>query len=108
MRFLSGAATFLLALDEGGEVAGLNRAILLGERSRLSRRTRQMSVASGAMHVFAISGLHVMAVAKELVVLLAAFLVPRRFAGVVAIPILWGYVHLIVLFAFLRRSRNVV
>ena len=77
-----------------GTVA-LNRAILLGERARLPVRTRQVFVASGTMHVFAISGLHVMAVAKVLVCLLALCGLSRRGAGAMAIPILWGYVHLI-------------
>ena len=84
-----------LGLGHDREAAALNRAILLGERSRLPRRTRQVFVASGTMHVFAISGLHVMAVAKVLVLLLTLLLVPRRWAGVVAIPVLWGYVRLI-------------
>ena len=77
-----------------GTVA-LNRAILLGERARLPARTKQVFVESGTMHVFAISGLHVMAVAKVLVCLLALCGLSRRGAGAVAIPILWGYVHLI-------------
>lgn len=84
-----------LGLDHDGETMSLNRAILLGERSRLPRRTKRVFVASGTMHVFAISGLHVMAVAGVLWVLLAAAFVPRRLAGAVAIPILWGYVGVI-------------
>ena len=84
-----------LGLDADREAASLNRAILLGERFRLSRRMRNVFVASGTMHVFAISGLHVMAVAKVLTFLLAFTFFPRRMAGLVAIPLLWGYVHLI-------------
>lgn len=82
-----------LEYDHG--TAALNRAILLGERARLPVRTRQVFVESGTMHVFAISGLHVMAVAKVLVCLLALCGLSRRGAGAAAIPILWGYVHLI-------------
>ena len=84
-----------LGLEYDRETVSLNRAILLGERSRLPWRTKHVFVASGTMHVFAISGLHVMAVAGVLMVLLALVLIPRRLAGVVAIPILWGYVYLI-------------
>lgn len=84
-----------LGLDGDRDAASLNRAILLGERFRLSRRMRNVFVASGTMHVFAISGLHVMAVAEVLAFLLALTFFPRRMAGLVAIPILWGYVHLI-------------
>ena len=82
-----------LAYDH--EVVALNRAILLGERKALPGRTRQVFVESGTMHVFAISGLHVMAVAKVLSYLLALLCVPRRFVGMLALPVLWGYVCLI-------------
>lgn len=84
-----------LGLEYDREAASLNRAILLGERSCLPRRTKRVFTASGTMHVFAISGLHVMAVAMVLFRLSALLLVPLRFAGLVAIPLLWGYVFLV-------------
>lgn len=84
-----------IGLENAPDVVGLGRAILLGERNRLPLRTRRIFVESGTMHVFAISGLHVMAVADVLTFLLLALLVPRRFVGIVAIPLLWGYVRLI-------------
>lgn len=84
-----------IGLERDREVAALNRAILLGERSRLPRRMKETFVNSGAMHVFAISGLHVMAVAGVLVYLLMLFLVPLRLVGALAIPLLWGYVWMI-------------
>lgn len=84
-----------LGLDADCEAASLNRAILLGERFRLPKRLKKVFVASGTMHVFAISGLHVMAVAGVLMFLLAFTFIPQRMVGVVAIPILWGYVHLV-------------
>lgn len=84
-----------LGLGEDREVASLNRAILLGERARIPKRLKKVFVASGTMHVFAISGLHVMTVAKVLAYLLALTFISRRVAGVVAIPVLWGYVCLI-------------
>ena len=84
-----------VGLDHDRETAALNRAILLGERRRLPWRTKRIFVASGTMHVFAISGLHVMAVAGVLSSLLSLLFVPRRFAGAAAIPLLWGYVGVI-------------
>ena len=84
-----------LGLDADREAASLNRAILLGERSRLPKRLKEVFVASGTMHVFAISGLHVMAVAGVLMYLLSLTFLPRRLAGVVALPVLWGYVCLV-------------
>lgn len=84
-----------LGLERERETVALSRAILLGERSRLPRRTKQLFVDSGTMHVFAISGLHVMAVADVLTCLLRLLWLPRPVAGWLAIPLLWGYVRLI-------------
>jgi len=84
-----------IGLGADRETAALSRAILLGERSRLPRRAKRLFVESGTMHVFAISGLHVMAIADVLALVLALTLLPRRFIGLAAIPFLWGYVFLI-------------
>lgn len=84
-----------LGLERDWEVAALNRAILFGDRTRLPARTKRMFVESGTMHVFAISGLHVMAVARVLALVMAVLFVPRRFCGVIALPFLWGYVGVI-------------
>lgn len=84
-----------LGLENERECAGLSRAILLGERRRLPARTKRLFVESGTMHVFAISGLHVMAVATVLKVLLMLVLVSRRLSDLLALPLLWGYVLLI-------------
>lgn len=81
-----------LGLGASPEAAALNRAILLGERTRLPRVLKQAFVESGTIHVFAISGLHVMVVAEVLVVLLSGFFFPRRWVGLLAVPLLWGYV----------------
>ena len=84
-----------LGLERERETVALSRAILLGERSRLPWRTKRLFVESGTMHVFAISGLHVMAVADVLTCLLRLLWLPRPLAGWLAIPLLWGYVLLI-------------
>ena len=84
-----------IGLEEDWESSTLARAILLGEKRRLPYQTRRLFVESGTMHVFAISGLHVMAIAKVLTLCLALLLVPVRFAGLASAPLLWGYVALI-------------
>ena len=84
-----------LGLSHDRELVQLNRAILLGERATLSPRLKRTFVESGTIHVFAISGLHVMAVARVLMFLFQLLLVPRRFTGLATIPVLWGYVALI-------------
>ena len=77
------------------DAAALNRAILLGERRGLPKQARRVFAASGAMHVFAVSGVHVMAVAKVLALLAQLLFVPKRLAGAAAIPFVWGYVCVI-------------
>lgn len=84
-----------IGLEREGEMVALNRAILLGERRRLPSRARRTFVESGTIHVFAISGLHVMAVAGLLYWLMRMCFVPLRLAGVAAVPILWVYVWVV-------------
>ena len=81
-----------IGLAHDPEAAALNRAMLLGERSAMPRSAKKVFVESGAIHVFAISGLHVMVVARVLVVLLALLCVPYRLQGAIAMPAVWGYV----------------
>jgi len=81
-----------IGLDESKSAADLNRAILLGERSRLAKSDRDAFAAAGTIHVFAISGLHVMLVAGALSLLLSICGVPVRAAGIALVPILWTYV----------------
>lgn len=76
------------------ELAGLNRAILLGRRGGLSRERRQVFADAGTLHVFAISGLHVMVVAWLLQTALARLDVPSPLRGFVCVPLVWGYVVL--------------
>jgi len=84
-----------LGLSHDRELAGLNRAILLGERANLPFTTRRTFVDAGTIHVFAISGLHVMIVAWVIVYLLLFLRLPLRLAGLVSLPVLWGYVAVI-------------
>lgn len=84
-----------IGLEHAPELASLNRAILLGERKRLPPELRRIFVDSGAIHIFAISGLHVMVMAKILMFAVALVFVPLRWQGLVALPFLWGYVALI-------------
>lgn len=91
-RACSGCAG--VGLEWSSELAGLNRAILLGRRDGLSRAQRQVFVDAGTIHVFAISGLHVVIVAWFLRALLMRLDLASRAAGLVALPLVWGYVVL--------------
>ena len=81
-----------IGLPQNCVAADLNRAILLGERARMRRADRDAFAAAGTIHVFAISGLHVMLVAHAFAFLLALVGCPFRYRGVVLVPALWVYV----------------
>lgn len=81
-----------IGLPEDGEEASLNRAILLGERAAMDFETRQSFVNAGTVHLFAISGLHVMIVYWVFLVALTFAGVPLRASAFVLVPLLWGYV----------------
>ena len=83
-----------LGLGWAPETASLNRAILLGQRSGLSRKRRDTFAAAGTIHVFAISGLHVMVIALALNSLLARLDVPAQSRGLISLPAIAAYVML--------------
>ncbi len=84
-----------LGLAHDPRSAALNRAILLGERAALDRALRDDFAAAGTIHVFAISGLHVMLIARFLLTALLLCRLPLRAAAAAAVPALWFYVCLI-------------
>lgn len=84
-----------LGLEHEPRVTALNRAILLGERANLSGDVKRAFVDSGSIHVFAVSGLHVMAIARVFMVFVALFGVSARWQGFLAMPLVWLYVMLI-------------
>lgn len=84
-----------VGLGHSPQSADINRAIMLGERRRLHPDVRRVFVESGSVHVFAISGLHVMIVARIFSVLAAFFAVSLRFRPLVSVPLLWGYVWMV-------------
>lgn len=84
-----------LGLDHEPEVRSLNRAILLGQRTNLSPTIKRAFVDSGSIHIFAVSGLHVMAIARVFMVIVAIFGVSARCQGAAAMPLVWLYVILI-------------
>ena len=84
-----------IGLEESPAVADLNRAILLGERTRLGRGTKSLFADAGTLHIFAVSGLHVLIIAKLVLTILVICCVPYRFAGLAVVPLLWLYVGMV-------------
>jgi ComEC/Rec2-related protein len=84
-----------VGLEHSPSSADINRAILLGERRRLNPAIKRKFVESGTIHVFAISGLHVMVIARFFCLFTAFLGIPLRFRALAAIPLLWIYVWLV-------------
>lgn len=70
------------------------QAMALGYRQRLPAETQADFLASGTIHVFAISGLHVGIVALLGSWLLATFGVPLRIRCLLLVPLVGGYVFM--------------
>ena len=89
------AATVLSrGLDAYPTQKAIYHALLLGQRNAIPSQTHQIFKATGTLHIFAISGLHVGLFAMFLAVLANALGVPRNLWGIVLIPLLLGYVFL--------------
>lgn len=84
-----------IGLAHSPEAADLNRAIILGERQVLAGARRRTFVDSGTIHIFAISGLHVMIIAKLIMFFIALVKTPLRWQGALAMPLVWAYVGMI-------------
>lgn len=97
-RFVDGMrrqfARRLHAGRQGEECAALLRAMILGEREGMRRESKEIFRKAGVMHVFAISGLHVMIFARMILYVCKLAFVPRRFEGLAALPAVWFYVAL--------------
>lgn len=89
------AQALSLGIEHNSSALTLHRAILLGERANIPRATRETFAAAGTVHIFAISGLHVMVIAGLLRTLLMLAFFPLRWLGLVLIPALWFYVLMI-------------
>ena len=93
-RRLSAAAS--IGLDGPRRVAvSLNRAMLLGERAGMDRKLKETFIAAGAMHLFAVSGLHVGVVLVVIWALLRLLRCPFRLQALLALPAVWAYAYMI-------------
>jgi competence protein ComEC len=81
----------LLGEGLGGHprLAAVYRAMMLGRRRGLSKEQGALFLHGGAMHLFAINGLHIGVVALSMNALLALLRCPRRAAGVLVLAVLW-------------------
>lgn len=81
-----------LGLEEQPRLASVLAGMVIGERSDIPEDTYADFQRTGVFHVFAISGLHVGIVTLVVVTGLRLVRIPRRWCGLVAIPLLVVYV----------------
>lgn len=99
MRFFAqGSAKLegLLRFGSEGSLKSLGAtyaAILMGNRSLLSEEQKDRYLLTGTMHLFAVSGLHVMAIAGALYYFLLLCRFPRSRIPLVTLPMLFLYVQ---------------
>ena len=90
------AGQFETILRLGGEThpeyANIYVAMLLGRKSVLSREQKDRYLASGTMHLFAISGLHVGVVAITLSAFFTLLRLPSKLSATIALSLLFFYV----------------
>jgi len=85
------AERLALGIAEHHEAVAMMQALLLGYRSRVDSGIRETFAETGAVHVFAISGLHVGIVAIMIIVLLRLMRVSRERWVLVLAPLLICY-----------------
>jgi competence protein ComEC len=68
-------------------------AILTGNRALLTEEQKNLFLLTGTMHLFAVSGLHVMAIAAALYYVLLLFRLPTRYIPLLSLPLLFLYVQ---------------
>lgn len=79
-------------LDHRPAPGGVYRAMMLGQKQELSDEQDALFLQSGTLHLFAISGLHISAIAIGFQVLLAFTRLPRWAQFAAATAALWLYV----------------
>ncbi len=76
-------------------LAGVATAMFLGDKSALQRQQKETFIASGTMHLFAVSGLHVGIIAGALALMLRVLRVPGPAAAGLGLALLLLYVQII-------------
>jgi len=79
---------------EDENVAGIAVAMLLGKKTSIPRDQKERFILAGAMHLFAISGLHIAIVAGLLVLLLRLVPGPRWMETILMLSLLYLYVQI--------------
>lgn len=87
--------TLSIGSEHAAAEANVAKAMLLGHRSALSEEQKSLFRASGTMHLFAVSGLHVGIVGSILFIILRIVRVPRVGCHLAMLLMLFAYVQVI-------------
>lgn len=80
-------------LTDRPALAAILRAMMLGQKQEMSEDQQELFMHSGTMHLFAISGLNITAIALSMQILLTLLRLPRLAAAAVSLAALWLYVE---------------
>jgi competence protein ComEC len=81
-------------LSDRPALAAILRAMMLGQKQLMSEEQQELFMHSGTMHLFAISGLNITAVALSVQILLSLLRAPRLAAAGASLAALWLYVDI--------------
>ncbi len=84
----------VIGIETWGDIPALNQAMLLGNRHVMPPALRRVFVDSGTIHVYSISGLHIVLVATVLSLAVSACGIPRTYWVLVSGPLLIFYTAL--------------
>jgi len=84
----------VIGIETWGDIPALNQAMLLGNRHVMPPALRRVFVDSGTIHVYSISGLHIVLVAAVLSLAVAACGIPRTYWVLASGPLLIFYTAL--------------
>ncbi len=83
-----------LEIRDDPNIAATIRAMVLGTREKTPQEVEDAFVASGAMHVFAVSGLHIAMFGVILWTVLRALRIPRSITTLIILPAVFYYVFI--------------
>ncbi len=81
-------------LSDQPALSAIYRAMMLGQKQDMSAEQQALFLHSGTMHLFAISGLNITAIALSVQILLSLLRVPRLPAAAAGLAALWLYVDI--------------
>lgn len=80
-----------IGIEDWGIIPMLNQAMLLGARGELPPKVRAIFADSGTIHVFAISGMHIVLVAAIMILLISMLRIPYKYWVFLLAPMLIFY-----------------